>query len=105
MSLKDQIARDNRTLFFSLDEFGSAHTLAGREVTGLLDVDQAQAGRFAAAFGDLSYCTFYALESDLEGLSLQVGRTITLDQRLYIIQQVSHEEGIVLLTLSIPRGY
>lgn len=105
MSLKDQIARDNRTLFFNLGEFGSAHTLAGREVTGLLDVDQAQAGRFAAAIGDLSYCTFYALESDLEGLSLQVGRTITLDQRLYIIQQVSHEEGIVLLTLSIPRGY
>ena len=88
-----------------MDEFGSAHTLAGRQISGLLDVDQAQAGRFAAAFGDLSYCTFYALESDLEGLSLQVGRTITLDQRLYLIQQVSYEEGIVLLTLSIPRGY
>ena len=105
MSLKDQIARDNRTLFFNLDEFGSAHTLAGREVTGLLDVDQAQAGRFAAAFGDLSYCTFYALESDLEGLSLQVGKELTLDKSLYLIRQVSYEEGIVLLTLSARRGY
>ena len=105
MSLKDQIARDNRALFFNLDEFGSAHTLAGREVTGLLDVDQAQAGRFAAAFGDLSYCTFYALESDLEGLSLQVGKELTLDKSLYLIRQVSDEEGIVLLTLSARRGY
>lgn len=105
MSLKDQIARDNRTLFFNLDEFGSSHTLAGREVTGLLDVDQAQAGRFAAAFGDLSYCTFYALESDLEGLSLQVGKELTLDKSLYLIRQVSYEEGIVLLTLSARRGY
>lgn len=105
MSLKDQIARDNQSLFFNLDEFGSAHTLAGREVTGLLDVDQAQAGRFAAAFGDLSYCTFYALESDLEGLSLQVGKELTLDKSLYLIRQVSYEEGIVLLTLSARRGY
>ena len=105
MSLKDQIARDNRALFFNLDEFGSAHTLAGREVTGLLDVDQAQAGRFAAAFGDLSYCTFYALESVLEGLSLQVGKELTLDKSLYLIRQVSYEEGIVLLTLSARRGY
>lgn len=105
MSLKDQIARDNRTLFFNLDEFGSSHTLAGREVTGLLDVDQAQAGRFAAAIGDLSYCTFYALESDLEGLSLQVGKELTLDKSLYLIRQVSYEEGIVLLTLSARRGY
>lgn len=105
MSLKDQIARDNRALFFNLDEFESAHTLAGREVTGLLDVDQAQAGRFAAAFGDLSYCTFYALESDLEGLSLQVGKELTLDKSLYLIRQVSYEEGIVLLTLSARRGY
>lgn len=105
MSLKDQIARDNRTLFFNLDEFGSTHTLAGREVTGLLDVDQAQAGRFAAAIGDLSYCTFYALESDLEGLSLQVGKELTLDKSLYLIRQVSYEEGIVLLTLSARRGY
>ena len=105
MSLKDQIARDNPSLFFNLDEFGSAHTLAGREVTGLLDVDQAQAGRFAAAFGDLSYCTFYALESDLEGLSLQVGKELTLDKSLYLIRQVSYEEGIVLMTLSARRGY
>ena len=105
MSLKDQIARDNQSLFFNLDEFGSAHTLAGREVTGLLDVDQAQAGRFAAAFGDFSYCTFYALESDLEGLSLQVGKELTLDKSLYLIRQVSYEEGIVLLTLSARRGY
>ena len=105
MSLKDQIARDNRALFINLDEFGSAHTLAGREVTGLLDVDQAQAGRLAAAFGDLSYCTFYALESDLEGLSLQVGKELTLDKSLYLIRQVSYEEGIVLLTLSARRGY
>ena len=105
MSLKDQIARDNQSLFFNLDEFGSAHTLAGREVTGLLDVDQAQAGRFAAAFGDLSYCTFYALESDLEGLSLQVGKELTLDKSLYLIRQVSYEEGIVLMTLSARRGY
>ena len=105
MSLKDQIAQDNRALFFNLDEFGSVHTLAGREVTSLLDVDQAQAGRFAAAFGDLSYCTFYALESDLEGLSLQVGKELTLDKSLYLIRQVSYEEGIVLLTLSARRGY
>ena len=105
MSLKDQIARDNQSLFFNLDEFGSAHTLAGRELSGLLDVDQAQAGRFAAAFGDLSYCTFYALESDLEGLSLQVGKELTLDKSLYLIRQVSYEEGIVLLTLSARRGY
>ena len=105
MSLKDQIAQDNRALFFNLDEFGSAHTLAGREVTGLLDVDQAQAGRFAAAIGDLSYCPFYALESDLEGLSLQVGKELTLDKSLYLIRQVSYEEGIVLLTLSARRGY
>ena len=74
-------------------------------MTGLLDVDQAQAGRFAAAFGDLSYCTFYALESDLEGLSLQVGKELTLDKSLYLIRQVSYEEGIVLLTLSARRGY
>lgn len=105
MSLKDQIAQDNQTLFFNLEEFGSQHVLEGRTIPALLDVDQAQAGRFAAAFGDLGFCTLYARESDLEGLALREGKELTLDRKLYLIRQVSHEDGIVLLTLHARRGY
>ena len=71
----------------------------------LLDVDQSQAGKFAVAFGDLAYCTLYALESDLVGLTLREGKELALDKKIYLIRQVSHEDGIVLLTLTARRGY
>ncbi|MHB0998209.1 MAG: head-tail joining protein [Armatimonadota bacterium] len=105
MDFKDQIAADIDAVFLNLEEFGDPHTVvmggASATVTAVLDTDEAN--QPGVSSGDGVYYKskrFHVKESALPKAPIR-GKVISIDGDDYLIQDISREIGMLMLTLEV----
>lgn len=109
-AFKDQIARDNRTVFMNLDEFPDEHTINGKTMTVMFDnnemIDREKRYQYKKSlYADgvyLKEVLIYVLAEEFGALPA-VGRTLVLDGKTYIISDAINEDGIYSLSLEANK--
>lgn len=95
-AFKDMVREDIKNVFLDLDMFGETHTVAGKEMTIILD--DAEKLRRNGLYQDnkaiySKRIFFYAAAEDIGKLP-PLGREIDVDGRAYKILQAEQEDGM-----------
>lgn len=109
-AFKDQIAKDNRTVFMNLDEFPDEYTVNGKKMTVMFDnnemIDREKRYQYKRSlYADgvyLKELLIYVLADEFGALPA-VGRTLILDGKTYIISDAINEDGIYSLSLEANK--
>ena len=109
-AFKDQIAKDNRTVFMNLDEFPDEHTINGKKMTVMFDnnemIDREKRYQYKRSlYADgvyLKELLIYVLADEFGPLPA-VGRTLVLDGKTYVISDAINEDGIYSLSLEANK--
>lgn len=104
MSFKDQVAKDNSTVFMNSDDFAELHNLNGRDVTIVIDNDELKK-RQAEFDGDyigdvLIYVPVDALPAEPKPQEL-----MRLDNRQYTVESAKKSVGMYEIVLSRSGGF
>ena len=110
MTFKEQIAKDTRKVFMNIDEFGEIHNVNGKDITVLVDnnelVDREKRYQYRhSLYADgvyLKEVLIYVHAEDFGPLPA-VGRSISFDNKIYIISDAINEDGIYSLTLEANK--
>lgn len=110
MTFKEQIAKDNRTVFMNIDEFGDIHNVNGKDMTVLIDnnelVDREKRYQYRhSLYADgvyLKELLIYVHAEDFGPLPT-IGRIVTFDNKTYIVSDAINEDGIYSLCLEANK--
>lgn len=110
MTFKEQIAKDNRTVFMNIDEFGDIHNVNGKDMTVLIDnnelVDREKRYQYRhSLYADgvyLKELLIYVHAEDFGPLPA-IGRIVTFDNKTYIVSDAINEDGIYSLCLEANK--
>lgn len=110
MTFKEQIAKDNRTVFMNIDEFGNIHNVNGKDMTVLIDnnelVDREKRYQYRhSLYADgvyLKELLIYVHAEDFGPLPA-IGRIVTFDNKTYIVSDAINEDGIYSLCLEANK--
>lgn len=110
MTFKEQIAKDTRKVFMNIDEFGEIHNVNGKDMTVLVDnnelVDREKRYQYRhSLYADgvyLKEVLIYVHAEDFGPLPA-VGRSISFDNKIYIVSDAINEDGIYSLTLEANK--
>ena len=103
--LRRQFMEDLDEVFFDLEEMATCHEFAGRQLTVVLDNDQAMGNSLKVPGGTYEGdFLLFARRKDLQGLAVQPGKLTTLDGRPVQVEQVVESEGVTQVTLVSHRG-
>lgn len=107
---KDIIQADNVAVFLNPDEFGEEHIISGRRMKIIIDDielverEKRQAGLKAYRQGIYKrQVLFYVLARDFGTLPV-VGRSLTLDERPYLVTDAVNEDGIYSISLEATQS-
>lgn len=99
-NFKDMIAKDLRTTFLNLEEYGELHRVEGKEVTIVVDEDAlkelAGGQKLGIAESSLLFC---AAAEDLPDRR-PAGEGLNVDGREYIILDWSEDMGLATVALA-----
>lgn len=110
MTFKDQIAKDNRTVFANCDEFWEYHVINGSKMLCMVDnnelVDREKRYQYRKSlYADgvyLKELLIYVRADDF-GVLPAIGRSVTFDKKSYIVSDAINEDGIYSLTLEANK--
>lgn len=110
MTFKEQIARDNATVFLNLDEFADTHIINGTEMPCLIDnnemIDREKRYQYKRSlYADgvyLKELLIYVRAEDFGPLPA-VGRVLFVDKKSYVISDAIDEDGIYSLSLEANK--
>ena len=109
-AFKDQIAKDNLDVFMNLEEFPDKHIVNGKEITVMYDsyelIDREK--KYMHNRGEHSDGVYLKellifVRAEEFGALPAIGRTLTLDGKVYIITDAINEDGIYSLTLEANK--
>lgn len=111
MTFKEQVAQDNKAIFFNMDEFADTHMVNGEPMPCIVDNNELinrekryQYNRSFKADGVfLKELLIYVRAEDF-GLLPAVGRSIVFDRKTYIISDAVNEDGIYSLCLEANKS-
>ena len=110
MTFKDQIAKDNRTVFANGDEFWEYHVINGSKMLCMVDnnelVDREKRYRYRKSlYADGVYLKeiLIYVHADDFGVLPAIGRSVTFDKKSYIVSDAINEDGIYSLTLEANK--
>ena len=110
MTFKEQIAKDNQTIFLNLDEFGELHIVNGKKMTVLVDcneqIDREKRYQFRhSLYADgvfLKELLIYVKESEFGNLP-RVGSAVKFDGKTYTVSDAINEDGIFSISLEANK--
>lgn len=110
MTFKDQIAKDTKSVFMNIDEFGDMHNVNGKDMIVLVDnnelVDREKRYQYRhSLYADgvyLKELLIYVHSEDFGPLPA-IGRTVTFDNKIYIVSDAINEDGIYSLCLEANK--
>lgn len=110
MTFKEQIAKDNQTVFMNPDEFSETHNINGVDMPCLIDgielIDRERQYKFKhSAYADGVYMKqllIYVRAEDFGPLPA-IGRALTFDKKIYTIAEAINEDGIYSLSLEANK--
>lgn len=110
MTFKEQIAKDNATVFLNMDEFAETHTINGVEMPCTIDnnemVDREKRYQYKRSlYADgvyLKELLIYVKATDFGPLPA-IGRLITFDKKSYIVSDAINEDGIYSISLEANK--
>lgn len=110
MTFKEQIAKDNRTVFMNQDEFAETHLINGEEIPCTVDnnelIDREKRYQYKKSlYADgiyLKQLLIYVRAEDFGPLPA-IGRVITFDKKSYIVADAINEDGIYSLCLEANK--
>lgn len=110
MTFKDQIAKDNRTVFANGDEFWEYHVINGSKMLCMVDnnelVDREKRYQYRKSlYADGVYLKelLIYVHADDFGVLPAIGRSVTFDKKSYIVSDAINEDGIYSLTLEANK--
>ena len=110
MTFKDQIAKDNRTVFANGDEFWEYHVINGSKMLCMVDnnelVDREKRYQYRKSlYADGVYLKelLVYVHADDFGVLPAIGRSVTFDKKSYIVSDAINEDGIYSLTLEANK--
>lgn len=110
MTFKDQIAKDNRTVFANGDEFWEYHVINGSKMLCMVDnnelVDREKRYQYRKSlYADGVYLKelLIYVHADDFGVLPAIGRSVTFDKKSYIVSDAINEDGIYSLTLGANK--
>lgn len=109
-AFKDQVAKDNKTVFLNRDEFADEHTINSKKMTVIFDnnemIDREKRYQYKRSlYADgvyLKELLIYVLADEFGPLPA-VGRTLTLDGKVYLISDAIDEDGVYSLSLEANK--
>lgn len=111
MTFKEQIARDIDNVFINGDEFSEMHNVNGKDMLCQVDtnelVDRERRYKFNhSLYGDGVYLkeTLIFVRKTDYGKLPSVGRSITLDGKMYIVSDAIDEDGIYSIALEANKS-
>lgn len=110
MTFKEQIAKDNRTVFMNQDEFAETHLINGVEMPCTIDnnelIDREKRYQYKKSlYADgiyLKQLLIYVRAEDFGPLPA-IGRIVTFDKKSYIVSDAINEDGIYSLCLEANK--
>lgn len=110
MTFKEQIAKDNRTVFMNQDEFAETHLINGEEIPCTVDnnelIDREKRYQYKKSlYADgiyLKQLLIYVKAEDFGPLPA-IGRVITFDKKSYIVADAINEDGLYSLCLEANK--
>ncbi len=110
MTFKEQIAKDNRTVFMNQDEFAETHLINGVEMPCTVDnnelIDREKRYQYKKSlYADgiyLKQLLIYVRAEDFGPLPA-IGRVVTFDKKSYIVSDAINEDGIYSLCLEANK--
>lgn len=110
MTFKEQIAKDNRTVFMNQDEFAETHWINGVEIPCTVDnnelIDREKRYQYKKSlYADgiyLKQLLIYVRAEDFGPLPA-IGRVVTFDKKSYIVSDAINEDGIYSLCLEANK--
>ena len=110
MTFKEQIAKDNRTVFMNQDEFAETHLINGVEMPCTVDnnelIDREKRYQYKKSlYADgiyLKQLLIYVKAEDFGPLPA-IGRVVTFDKKSYIVADAINEDGIYSLCLEANK--
>lgn len=110
MNFKDLIKQDNRNVFLNPKEFGETHIISGRRINividdiEMLEREKRQTDLELYRKGVFKKnVLFYVQASDFGPLPA-IGRSLELDQRIYLVTDAIDEDGIYSISLEAVRA-
>lgn len=111
MGFKEQVARDNKTVFLNLEEFADVHLINGREMPCIVDnneqIEREKRAQYKQSFrADGLYVKellIYVRAADFGALPA-VGRLLQFDGKNYLISDAIDEDGIYSLSLEANKS-
>lgn len=110
MTFKEQIAKDNATVFINTEEFSEIHLINGKEMPCNIDNNEMidrekryQYKRSLYADGVYLKTVLIYVRADDFGPLPAVGRLITFDKKSYIVSDAINEDGIYSLCLEVNK--
>ena len=110
MTFKDQIAKDNRTVFANGYEFWEYHVINGSKMLCMVDnnelVDREKRYQYRKSlYADGVYLKelLIYVHADDFGVLPAIGRSVTFDKKSYIVSDAINEDGIYSLTLEANK--
>lgn len=110
MTFKEQIARDNRTVFMNMEEFCDMHNINGRDIPCMIDnnemIDREKRYQYKRSlYGDgvyLKEMLIFVNARDFGPLP-PTGKTLMFDKKVYTISDAINENGIYSITLEANK--
>ena len=110
MTFKEQIAKDNKTIFLNLDEFGEIHIVNDKKIPVLIDtleqIDREKRYQFKhSLYADgvyLKELLIYVRDSDFGKLP-RIGSIVKFDGKAYTVSDAIDEDGIFSISLEANK--
>lgn len=110
MTFKEQIADDVKNIFLNLEEFADYHVINGKKMPVIFDsnemIDREKRYQYKRSlYADGVYLKelLIYVRADYFGALPPVGRTLTLDGKMYTISDAVDEYGVYSLSLEANK--
>lgn len=101
MSLKDQMQKDVGRVFFRMDHFAEQHKLNGRMIPMIVEYYTITGKSLSSIEGVFNYnCTIHFPKKEMKRLPRRQEK-ITIDEEtnVFVVENVSHDMGVITLML------